>query len=131
MLKNALEKVSAKMESFYELDFDGFVKELKQKIPPKLKLEWLEVFEDTKRELLDLNQQIDSTDNEINQLVYQLYGYQSECPGLKKNMKTPFSQFCKKIPFFPAQKFSLLRIIKAAGTNGNNKIHSGLKMYLH
>ena len=45
----ALEKVSAKMESFYELDFDGFVKELKQKITPKLKLEWLEVFEDTKR----------------------------------------------------------------------------------
>lgn len=48
LLKNALEKISAKMESFYELDFDGFVKELKQKIPPKLKLECMEVFPGTK-----------------------------------------------------------------------------------
>lgn len=62
----------------YELDFDGFVKELKQKVTPKLKLEWLEVFEDTKKELLDLKQQIDSTDNEINLLVYQLYGLTEE-----------------------------------------------------
>lgn len=74
----ALEKVSTKMENFYELDFDGFIKELKQKITPKLKLEWLEVFEDTKKELLDLKQQIDSTDKEINQLVYQLYGLTDE-----------------------------------------------------
>ena len=74
----ALEKVSVKLESFYELDFDGFVKELKQKITPKLKLEWLEVFEDTKKELLDLKQQIDSTDKEINALVYKLYGLTEE-----------------------------------------------------
>ncbi|MDY4131445.1 MAG: Eco57I restriction-modification methylase domain-containing protein [Treponema sp.] len=74
----ALEKVSVKLESFYELDFDGFVKELKQKITPKLKLEWLEVFEDTKKQLLDLKQQIDSTDKEINSLVYQLYGLTDE-----------------------------------------------------
>ena len=74
----ALEKVSAKMESFYELDFDGFVKELKQKITPKLKLEWLEVFEETKKELQDLKQQIDSTDKEINRLVYKLYGLTEE-----------------------------------------------------
>lgn len=74
----ALEKVSAKMESFYELDFDGFVKELKQKVTPKIKLEWLEVFEDTKKELLDLQKQIDSTDKEINSLVYQLYGLTDE-----------------------------------------------------
>ena len=74
----ALEKVSAKMESFYELDFDGFVKELKQKITPKLKLEWLEVFEETKKSLLDLKQQIDSTDKEINALVYKLYDLTEE-----------------------------------------------------
>ena len=74
----ALEKVSAKMECFYELDFDGFVKELKQKITPKLKLEWLEVFEETKKELQDLKQQIDSTDKEINRLVYKLYDLTEE-----------------------------------------------------
>ena len=53
------------MESFYELDFDGFVKELKQKITPKLKLEWLEVFEETKKSLQEIQTQIIATDKEI------------------------------------------------------------------
>lgn len=74
----ALEKISTKLETFYNLDFDGFMKELKQKLTPKTKLEWLEVFEETKKELLDLKQQIDSTDKEINRLVYQLYGLTDE-----------------------------------------------------
>ena len=74
----ALEKVSAKMESFYELDFDGFVKELKQKITPKLKLEWLEVFEDTKKSLQEIQSQIAATDKEINALVYKLYDLTEE-----------------------------------------------------
>ena len=30
------------------------------------------------KELLDLKQQIDSTDKEINRLVYQLYGFTDE-----------------------------------------------------
>ena len=74
----AMEKVSAKMESFYELDFDGFVKELKQKITPKLKLEWLEVFEDTKKSLQEIQTQITATDKEINALVYKLYDLSEE-----------------------------------------------------
>ena len=74
----ALEKVSAKMESFYELDFDGFVKELKQKITPKLKLEWLEVFEETKKSLQEIQTQIAATDKEINALVYKLYDLTEE-----------------------------------------------------
>ena len=74
----AMEKVSAKMESFYELDFDGFVKELKQKITPKLKLEWLEVFEETKKSLQEIQNQIAATDKEINALVYKLYDLSEE-----------------------------------------------------
>lgn len=74
----ALEKVSAKMESFYELDFDGFVNELKQKVTPKLKLEWLEVFEETKKSLQEIQSQIAATDKEINALVYKLYGLTEE-----------------------------------------------------
>ena len=74
----ALEKISTKLETFYNLDFDGFLKELKQKVTPKTKLEWLEVFEETKKELQDLKQQIDSTDKEINRLVYKLYGLTEE-----------------------------------------------------
>ena len=74
----ALEKISTKLETFYNLDFDGFMKELKQKVTPKTKLEWLEVFEETKKSLLDLKQQIDSTDKEINALVYKLYDLTEE-----------------------------------------------------
>ena len=74
----ALEKVSSKMESFYELDFDGFVKELKQKITPKLKLDWLEVFEETKKSLQEIQNQIAATDKEINALVYKLYDLTNE-----------------------------------------------------
>ena len=66
------------MESFYELDFDGFVKELKQKITPKLKLEWLEVFEETKKSLQEIQNQIAATDKEINALVYKLYDLTDE-----------------------------------------------------
>ena len=74
----ALEKVSAKMESFYELDFDGFLKELKQKVTPKTKLEWLEVFEETKKSLQEIQSQIAATDKEINALVYKLYDLTDE-----------------------------------------------------
>ena len=74
----ALEKISTKLETFYNLDFDGFMKELKQKVTPKTKLEWLEVFEETKKSLQDLKQQIDSTDKEINALVYKLYNLTDE-----------------------------------------------------
>ena len=74
----ALEKISTKLETFYNLDFDGFMKELKQKLTPKTKLEWLEVFEETKKSLLDLKHQIDSTDKEINRLVYKLYDLSEE-----------------------------------------------------
>ncbi|MCI7036935.1 MAG: hypothetical protein MSA27_07220 [Spirochaetia bacterium] len=74
----ALEKISTKLETFYNLDFDGFVKELKQKITPKLKLEWLEVFEETKKSLQEIQTQIAATDKEINRLVYKLYDLTEE-----------------------------------------------------
>ena len=74
----ALEKISTKLETFYNLDFDGFMKELKQKVTPKTKLEWLEVFEDTKKSLQEIQTQIAATDKEINALVYQLYGLTDE-----------------------------------------------------
>ena len=74
----ALEKISTKLETFYNLDFDGFMKELKQKVTPKTKLEWLEVFEETKKSLQEIQTQIAATDKEINALVYQLYGLTDE-----------------------------------------------------
>ncbi|MGN0728053.1 Eco57I restriction-modification methylase domain-containing protein [Treponema sp.] len=74
----ALEKISTKLETFYDLDFDGFMKELKQKVTPKTKLEWLEIFEDTKNQLQELQTQITATDKEINALVYKLYDLTAE-----------------------------------------------------
>ena len=74
----ALEKISTKLETFYNLDFDGFMKELKQKVTPKTKLEWLEVFEETKKSLQEIQSQIAATDKEINALVYKLYGLTEE-----------------------------------------------------
>ena len=74
----ALEKISTKLETFYDLDFDGFMKELKQKVTPKTKLEWLEIFEDTKKSLQEIQSQIAATDKEINTLVYKLYDLTEE-----------------------------------------------------
>ena len=74
----ALEKISTKLETFYNLDFDGFMKELKQKLTPKTKLEWLEVFEETKKSLQEIQSQIAATDKEINTLVYKLYDLTDE-----------------------------------------------------
>ena len=74
----ALEKISTKLETFYNLDFDGFLKELKQKVTPKTKLEWLEVFEETKKSLQEIQSQIATTDKEINALVYKLYDLTDE-----------------------------------------------------
>ena len=57
---------------------DGFMKELKQKVTPKTKLEWLEVFEETKKSLQEIQNQIAATDKEINALVYKLYDLTNE-----------------------------------------------------
>ena len=74
-------KITASLEKFYELEFAGFVKELgKQKIKLSLKQqdEWEEYFSEYKTEIAALSTQIDSTDKEINALVYQLYGLTDE-----------------------------------------------------
>jgi hypothetical protein len=76
-----IEKLSKKLESFYELDFKTFLKELKKK---KVTLsliqqdEWEEYFEAYQKELLDLQAQIDATDREIDLMVYELYGLTQE-----------------------------------------------------
>lgn len=73
-----IEKPSAKLETFYDLTFEEFIKELKQKITPKIKLEWLELFEEQKTALQKLKEEIASTDRQINSLVYKLYGLTEE-----------------------------------------------------
>ncbi len=64
------------MEEFFNYDFETLVKELsKQKIKLSLKQkdEWEDYFTDYKKEITGINQQIETTDKEINSMVYKLY----------------------------------------------------------
>ena len=71
-----LENVSKKIDAFYELSFEDFCKELKKK---KINLslnkqdEWEDYFNYYKKELTEIKEQIDKTDNEIDLMVYKLY----------------------------------------------------------
>ena len=72
------EKVSRKLENWFELAFAEFVIEIEKSIKPfKLSLsqksEWMEHFEKEKAKALKLKNKIDQTDREIDQMVYELY----------------------------------------------------------
>ena len=65
------------LDSFWELDFAGFVKELaksKARLSLKDEDEWEEYFNSYKSDLTALHDEIARTDAEINALVYKLYG---------------------------------------------------------
>jgi len=71
-----IEKISKKLDTFYDFDFRSFVAELKkQKI--KLSLvqqdEWEEYFITYKSEINQLQTEISTTDKAIDQMVYELY----------------------------------------------------------
>jgi len=78
-----LEKIPKKLQHFEELDFEEFVKEHKKakklKFASKLqernfKNEWRALFENDSKIALDLKSQINITDEEIDKMVYALYG---------------------------------------------------------
>ncbi|KAA3597994.1 MAG: restriction endonuclease subunit M [Calditrichaeota bacterium] len=71
-----IEKISKKLDNFYDSEFKTFVSELKkQKI--KLSLvqqdEWEEYFNSYKIEINKIQSEINQTDKEIDQIVYELY----------------------------------------------------------
>ncbi len=77
-----LDKLSQKLQKFEELEFDEFVKEFtkakKIKFADKLaernfKNNWSALFENDKKEVLQIQNQINITDKEIDQMVYKLY----------------------------------------------------------
>jgi tRNA1(Val) A37 N6-methylase TrmN6 len=82
----SFDQVSNNLTSWHELNFSDFIKEINKSIKssgniPLNKLqemEWMEVFETRKKELLELKAEIDKTDKEIDQLVYALYGLNEE-----------------------------------------------------
>lgn len=91
---------SRKLESWHELSFADFIKELTkaikkenrerkkaagegdyEEIPTLTKkdeFEWMELFEAKKKEALKLQSQITATEKEIDEMVYELYGLSEE-----------------------------------------------------
>ncbi len=78
-----LEKIPKKLQNFENLTFEEFIKEYKKakKLKFKDKLEernfkndWLALFENDSKIALELKFQIDTTDKEIDKMVYELYG---------------------------------------------------------
>ncbi|MEA3450329.1 MAG: Eco57I restriction-modification methylase domain-containing protein, partial [Bacteroidota bacterium] len=76
-----IEKITNKLQNFYNFDFKTFVSELKKQ---KIKLtftqqdEWEDYFDNYKTEINDLQNQINQTDKEIDKMVYELYELTSE-----------------------------------------------------
>ena len=74
-----IEKVSRKLESFWELDFADFLKALKVKnLSLDKKEELMGLFVNKKQELASLKATINQVDREIDGMVYELYGLSEE-----------------------------------------------------
>ena len=88
---NELEKIPKKLQSWHNLEFGEFIKELNKAIKasnkvrtkegysPILELtkkdefEWMELFEENKKKALELQREIENTEKEIDLMVYKLY----------------------------------------------------------
>ncbi|NQY11718.1 MAG: N-6 DNA methylase, partial [Flavobacteriales bacterium] len=81
-----IEELPRKLQNWHELDFAEFIKELNkaikkadgEKLSKSDEMDWMEVFEKKKAEAQTLKAEIDKTDNEIDQMVYELYGLSEE-----------------------------------------------------
>lgn len=77
-----LDKLSKKLENYYELSFEEFLKEMKKaKVNTKQRKtqDLLETeFNESVAIVHELQSQIEEIDSEINQLVYSLYGLTDE-----------------------------------------------------
>ena len=76
-----IKKIISRLSQFFEYDFKDVMIELKkQNINLSLKQqdEWQDYFNDYKQKITDLKGQIDQTDREIDQMVYELYGLTPE-----------------------------------------------------
>ena len=78
-------KITTALQSFDQLDFKGFVAELKKQ---KIKLtlvqqdEWEDYFNQYRQTCQELSEQIKATDNEIDNKVFDLYGLTQEERGI-------------------------------------------------
>jgi len=76
-----IEKLTTKLQSWHELEFKDFLKELKKaKVQLSLseEAEWMQYFNEQKQKAQALKAEIDKTDKEIDKMVYELYGLSEE-----------------------------------------------------
>jgi hypothetical protein len=74
------------LSNWHTLTFPDFIKELNKAIKAskgapltkKDEFEWMELFEENKKKVVDLKTHIDQTDREIDRMVYALYGLTEE-----------------------------------------------------
>jgi len=82
----SIEKLPKKLQNWHEIEFGEFISELNkaikkvggEKLSKMDEMEWMEVFETKRGEALALKAEIDKTDKEIDQMVYELYGLSEE-----------------------------------------------------
>jgi REP element-mobilizing transposase RayT len=80
-LANAANSLSKKLQDWYLLSFGDFIKELekkKVKLSLSQKAEWEDYFLQESKKALELKNKIDTTDKEIDAMVYELYGLTKE-----------------------------------------------------
>jgi len=76
-----IDKLSKKLESWYDLNYADFLKELKKKkveLSLSQKAEWEDYFLAEQQKAIALKTKIDTTDKEIDAMVYELYGLTQE-----------------------------------------------------
>ena len=76
-----IDKLTTKLQNWHQLTFGEFLKELtKQKVVLSLNEQaaWMQYFNEQKQKALALKTEIDKTDNEIDAMVYELYGLTAE-----------------------------------------------------
>ena len=86
--KFELTDLPKKLQDWYLLSYGEFIKELgKKKIKLSLsqEAEWEDYFSQEQQKALVLKQQIDTTDKEIDKMVYELYGLTEEEIAIVEN----------------------------------------------
>jgi len=81
-----IEKLSGKLEKWYTLSFEEFIKEINKVIKvqkgtlltKKEEFDWIDLFEENKQKANALQNEIAKTDKEIDAMVYQLYELNEE-----------------------------------------------------
>ena len=77
-IKYHIVKITRKLEKWWELEFTGFVKELKTNIKLEESEELMAYFDKRKSEVSALVARIETTDKEIDDMVFELYGLTQE-----------------------------------------------------